>query len=54
MMRATHAGAACHRRPIRPDIVAEPPDQELADLACPPMRLLALEPDNQALDCCGS
>jgi hypothetical protein len=33
-----------------PDIAVEPPDQELADLARTPMRLLALEPDNQALD----
>ena len=32
------------------DIAVEPPDQELADLAGPPVRLLALEPDNQALD----
>ena len=33
-----------------PDIAVEPPDQELADLARAPMRLLGLQPDDQALD----
>jgi hypothetical protein len=33
-----------------PDLAIEPSDQELADLARPPMRLLALETDDQALD----
>ena len=33
-----------------PDIAVEPPDQEFADLARAPMRLLALEADDQALD----
>jgi hypothetical protein len=33
-----------------PDIAVEPPDQKLPDLAGTPMRLLALEPDDQALD----
>src|SRR5256714_13852828 len=32
-----------------PDVAVEPPHQELADLACTPVRLLALEPDDQAL-----
>ena len=32
-----------------PDVAIEPPDQQFADLACAPMRLLALEADNQAL-----
>jgi hypothetical protein len=32
------------------DIAVEPPDQQLADLARAPVRLLALEPDNQPLD----
>ena len=33
-----------------PDIPVEPPDQKLSDLARAPVRLLGLEPDNQALD----
>src|SRR5262245_1657446 len=33
-----------------PDIASEPPDQQLADLARAPVRLLGLEADNQALD----
>jgi len=33
-----------------PDIAVEPPDQELADLACAPVRLLSLQLDDQALD----
>ncbi len=33
-----------------PDSAVEPPDQQLADLARTPMRLLGLETDNQALD----
>ena len=33
-----------------PDVAVEPPDQEFADLARAPMRLLSLQPDNQALD----
>ena len=33
-----------------PDITVEPPDQQLADLARAPVRLLGLEADNQALD----
>src|SRR6202166_212735 len=33
-----------------PDVPIEPPDQEFADLARPPVRLLGLEPDDQALD----
>jgi hypothetical protein len=32
------------------DIPVEPPDQKLADLAGSPVRLLALKPDNKALD----
>jgi hypothetical protein len=32
------------------DIAAEPPDQELANLARAPVRLLGLQPDNQALN----
>jgi hypothetical protein len=36
-----------------PDIAVEPPDQELPDLAGAPVRLLGLEPDNQALDLLG-
>lgn len=32
------------------DIAIEPPDQQLADLAGAPVRLLALEPDDQVLD----
>ena len=32
------------------DIAIEPPDQQLADLAGAPARLLALEPDDQVLD----
>src|SRR3954447_27080920 len=32
------------------DIAVEPPNQEFADLACTPVRLLALQPDDQALD----
>jgi hypothetical protein len=31
-------------------VAGEPPDQELADLARPPMRLVALEVDDQAVD----
>jgi hypothetical protein len=33
-----------------PDIPVEPPDQKLTDLARPPVRLLGLESDDQALD----
>ena len=33
-----------------PDIAVEPPHQEFSDLAGAPVRLLALEPDDQALD----
>src|SRR4029077_15915105 len=33
-----------------PNVAVEPPDQELADLARPPMGLLRLQPDNQALN----
>jgi hypothetical protein len=33
-----------------PDVAGEPSDQELADFTCPPVRLLSLQPDNQALD----
>jgi len=36
-----------------PDIAVEPPDQEFADLACAPVRLLALEPDDQGLELLG-
>jgi hypothetical protein len=36
-----------------PDIAVEPPDQQLSDLAGAPVRLLGLEPDNQALDLLG-
>ena len=32
------------------DIAVEPPDQELAKLARTPVRLLGLQPDNQALN----
>src|SRR3954469_15932022 len=32
------------------DIAAEPPDQELANLTRAPVRLLGLQPDNQALN----
>jgi len=32
------------------DVAVEPPHQQLADLACPPVRLLGLELDNQGLD----
>jgi hypothetical protein len=32
------------------EVLIEPPHQDLADLACPPMRLLLLAPDDQALD----
>jgi hypothetical protein len=32
------------------DVPIEPPDQQFADLARAPVRLLGLEPDNQALD----
>jgi hypothetical protein len=32
------------------DIAAEPPDQELATLARAPVRLLGLQPDNQAFN----
>jgi hypothetical protein len=32
------------------DIAVEPPDQQFPDLARAPVRLLGLEPDNQALD----
>ena len=34
-----------------PDIAVKTPEEELADLACAPVRLLSLQPDNQALDC---
>src|ERR1700693_3747144 len=33
-----------------PDVPIEPPDQQFADLASAPVRLLGLKPDNQALD----
>jgi hypothetical protein len=33
-----------------PDVAIEPPDEEFADLAGAPVRLLALEPHDQALD----
>jgi hypothetical protein len=33
-----------------PDIAIEPPDQEFADLARAPVRLLGFQGDNQALD----
>jgi hypothetical protein len=33
-----------------PDIAIEPPDQQFADLARTPVRLLGLQADNQALD----
>jgi hypothetical protein len=33
-----------------PDIAVEPPDQEFADLACAPVRLLALGPHDQSLE----
>jgi hypothetical protein len=33
-----------------PDFAVEPPDQKLADLTHAPMRLLALQADNQGLD----
>src|SRR5436305_944414 len=33
-----------------PNIAVEPPDQQFPDLAGAPVRLLGLEPDNQALD----
>src|SRR5713226_712876 len=33
-----------------PNIAGKPPDQELADLARAPMRLVALERDDEALD----
>ena len=33
-----------------PDVAVKPSDQELADLARAPVRLLALQADNQALD----
>jgi hypothetical protein len=33
-----------------PDVAVKPPHQQLPDLARAPMRLLALEPDNEALD----
>jgi hypothetical protein len=33
-----------------PDIAVEPSDQQFPDLARAPVRLLGLEPDNQALD----
>src|SRR5262252_5052745 len=33
-----------------PDVACQPPEQELADLACAPMRLFPFEDDNQALD----
>src|SRR5712691_5142429 len=36
-----------------PDIAVEPPDQQLADLARTPMRLLGLQADNQGLDLSG-
>jgi hypothetical protein len=32
------------------DIAAEPPDQEFANLTRAPVRLLGLQPDNQALN----
>src|SRR6185312_2242349 len=34
----------------KPDIAIEPPDQQFADLARAPVRLLGLQADNQALD----
>src|SRR5512139_1714207 len=33
-----------------PDIAVKTPEEELADLACAPVRLLSLQPDNQALN----
>src|SRR5438270_11568743 len=36
-----------------PDVPVEPSYQELADLACAPMRLLAFEANDQALDLLG-
>src|SRR6267142_6896646 len=33
-----------------PDIAVKTPEEELADLACAPVRLLSLQPDNQSLD----
>src|SRR5215468_10819880 len=36
-----------------PDIACQPPEQELADLVCAPMRLFPFEGDNQALDLLG-
>ena len=33
-----------------PPVAVQPPDQQLADLARVPMRLVALEADDQALD----
>src|SRR5258707_187884 len=33
-----------------PDIAGKTPEEELADLACAPVRLLSLQPDNQSLD----
>jgi hypothetical protein len=33
-----------------PDIAVEPPDQQLANLARTPMRLVGLQADNQGLD----
>jgi hypothetical protein len=33
-----------------PDIAVEPTDQQLADLACAPVRFVGLQPDNQAFD----
>jgi hypothetical protein len=36
------------------DIAAEPPDQELANFTRAPVRLLGLQPDNQAFNCSGS
>src|SRR3954452_18661017 len=35
------------------DVAVEPPHQEFADLAGAPVRLLALEPDDQGLDLLG-
>jgi hypothetical protein len=32
------------------DVAVKPPDQQLADFARPPMRLVALQVDDQALD----
>jgi hypothetical protein len=36
-----------------PDIAVQPSDQQFPDLARAPVRLLGLEPDNQALDLLG-